>query len=157
MPTRAPTGSARNIAAVFEIIESDFPTAAELEELYGSVGWRHYVDTVDELRAAIERSPFVAVARDRGRLVGLVRGLSDDYSIAYLQDLLVDPDYQRRGVGRSLIEAFMRRYEHVRMTVLLTDDEDRQHAFYDALGFEDTAARPGPPLHTFVMFRSSGR
>lgn len=42
-------------------------------------------------------------AWDAERLVGVARVLSDGYFIAVLADLMVDPDYRRRGVGRELM------------------------------------------------------
>lgn len=43
-------------------------------------------------------------AWDGGRLVGVVRVLSDGYTFSAIADILVDPDYQRRGIGRSLMQ-----------------------------------------------------
>jgi GNAT superfamily N-acetyltransferase len=143
----------RNLRRVIAIIEGDVPSADELSRLYGSVGWNLYAESIDDLVIAVDRTTFVAAARDDGRLVGLARGVSDDYSIAYLQDILVMPSHQRRGIGKRLMEAFLARFEHVRSKVLLTDDEERQHDFYASAGFEDIATRPGPRLHAFVMFR----
>jgi len=42
-------------------------------------------------------------AWDGGRLVGAVRVLSDGYTFSAVADILVDPDYQRLGIGRSLM------------------------------------------------------
>ena len=41
------------------------------------------------------------------RLVGLVRVVGDGASIAYVQDLLVHPDWQRRGIGARLLRDAM--------------------------------------------------
>lgn len=43
-------------------------------------------------------------AWDGGRLVGVVRVLSDGYTFSAIADILVDPDYQGRGVGRALMQ-----------------------------------------------------
>jgi ribosomal protein S18 acetylase RimI-like enzyme len=37
------------------------------------------------------------------RLVGAVRVLTDGYFFATVPEILVDPDYQRRGIGRELM------------------------------------------------------
>ncbi|WP_373281589.1 hypothetical protein [Ilumatobacter nonamiensis] len=37
---------------------------------------------------------------EAGRLVGLARVLSDDLSIVYVEDVLVDPAHRRNGNGR---------------------------------------------------------
>lgn len=43
-------------------------------------------------------------AWDGARLVGAVRVLSDGYTFSAVADILVDPDYQRLGIGRTLMQ-----------------------------------------------------
>ena len=111
----------------------------DLLDLYESVGWSAYTGDPEGLVRAIEGSTYVVTARHEGALIGLARVLSDDVSILYLQDILVRPEWQRRGVGRALLLRCLERYGHVRTKALLTDDEDRQHRFYRAMGFTDVA------------------
>ena len=92
----------------------------------------------------------MVTARADGQLIGLARGLSDDVSIFYLQDVLVHPDWQHRGVGTALLTECLERYAHVRQKVLLTDDEESQRRFYESLGYEDTRRITNVGLHTFV-------
>ena len=126
------------------------PELDELVELYDAVHWTAYTDDPDTLRRAVEASASVHIARDAGQLVGLLRVVSDDTTIAYVQDLLVRPTHQRRGVGSALMQAFNRRYGHVRQRVLLTDDEPGQRAFYESVGFARSDAIEGGPLRAFV-------
>jgi GNAT superfamily N-acetyltransferase len=123
-------------------------SAEELADLYGSVGWEAYTSDPEALARAVEASTFVVTARREGRLVGLARGLSDDVSIFYLQDILIRPEWQRQGIGRALLQACLDRFAHVRVKVLLTDDEERQHRFYEALGYRN-ARESG--LNAFVQ------
>ena len=131
-----------------DFIDDDAPAAKELADLYASVGWDAYLADPAALSAGVARSTYVVTARSEGRLIGLARGLSDDFSIFYLQDLLVHPDHQRKGIGRALLERCIARFTHVRQKVLLTDDEPHQHRLYEAAGYRDVAA--SPPLHAFV-------
>ena len=57
---------------------------------------------------AIARTLNVA-ARDGARLVGSIRILTDGYFFATIPEILVDPAYQRRGIGRELMERGLRR------------------------------------------------
>lgn len=125
---------------------------AEICELYRAVGWTGHADQPEALQAALDGSHFVATARDSetAQLVGLLRVVSDGTWLAYLQEILVHPSYQRRGVGRALMEIFEARYGDLRQKVLLTDDRPEQHAFYDAFGFLDTRTAE-PELHTFAQ------
>jgi len=124
----------------------------KLVRLYDSVGWKAYTASQrrPDLPRALQHSSFVVSAWDGEELVGLARGLSDDVSVFYLQDVLVLPGYQSRGIGTRLVHACLERYAHVRMCVLLADDEERSSAFYDSLGFTRTDELVETPLKTFI-------
>ena len=123
---------------------------AELEALYTSVGWSAYTKDPEALATAVANSTYIVEARDGEKLIGIARGLSDDVSIFYLQDILVEPAWQRQGVGRALIASCLERFGHVRQMVLLTDDLPAQHRFYRTMGFQDTRRISSPELHAFV-------
>ncbi|CAM3990933.1 GNAT family N-acetyltransferase [Deinococcus marmoris] len=123
----------------FRLTAEDAPALDELLRLYASVGWTAYTRDPQALARALRHSSFVWAARNEGgELVGLVRGLSDDVSILFVQDILVLPDWQRQGVGRALMGAVLDHYAHVMQTALLTDDGPEQLAFYESLGFGNT-------------------
>jgi len=132
--------------------EKDISKEALLE-LYESVGWTSYTRKPALLTKAVRNSTYVVSVWEGGTLIGLARGLSDDVSIFYLQDILVRPEWQRRGIGRRLLRDCLERFQHVRQKVLLTNTEQRQTRFYETLGFKDVA-RLG--LNAFVQFGESG-
>jgi GNAT superfamily N-acetyltransferase len=83
---------------------------------------------------------YSAVGDDDGGLLGLARTVSDGESICYVQDILVQPDAQRRGVGRLLVQEILERYRHCMFVALSTDAADvedalRSHPFYRSMGF----------------------
>ena len=138
----------------FTISDSADVSAAEALTLYESVGWSGYARDPQLLVRAIRNSSFVVTARNTGgELLGLARAVSDNATICYLQDILVDPAFQGSGVGRALLEAVQTRFGHVRQTVLLTDNEPGQRAFYEALGFTEGADFSPQPLRVFALFR----
>ena len=51
----------------------------------------------------------------------------------YLCDLAVEPDVQRGGVGKALLEAI---FQHCKGTELLLRDSDISASFYEYLGFD---------------------
>lgn len=135
-----------------EFADDEVVPIQELVELYQSVNWLLYAADPDGLARAVDRSTYVVTARDGdGRLIGLARCLSDDVSIAYLQDVLVHPDHQRRGIGRFLVMVCLERFGHVRRKVLLTDDEPGQAAFYESLGFRNLRDFGPPTINAFVQ------
>ena len=72
-----------------------------------------------------------------------------------VQDILVHPSHQGRGIGRGLVEAILKRYEHVRQKVLLTDDRPQQLHFYASLGFSNTRELRETPLNAFVIIEGA--
>lgn len=136
-----------------EITAHEVPGPEELVGLYESVGWTKYISEPTRLHRAVMRSLRVVSARDGERLVGLARVVGDGLVIVYLQDILVDPAYQRRGIGQALLRTALAPYEDVRQQVLLTDDEPGQRVFYEHLGFTEVRDFADWPLRAFVKFR----
>lgn len=106
-------------------------------DLYSDAGWTLYTKDPGLLKEAIDGSQYVVQARDDGKLIGLVRCISDGKTIAYVQDLLVLKSYRRCGIGTALMRMVMDKYRHVRQLVLLTDDTAELHEFYESLGLAE--------------------
>ncbi|MDZ8275679.1 GNAT family N-acetyltransferase [Microbacterium aquimaris] len=135
-------------------IADEVPTADEIVELYSAVGWTAYTADPQRLVAAVRASHHVCTARDdTGALVGLLRTLSDGLTIVYIQDILVAPPHQRTGVGGALLDHLLGRTAHIRQTVLLTDDEPSQRAFYESRGLVEAHDIRAHPLRSFVLLR----
>jgi ribosomal protein S18 acetylase RimI-like enzyme len=124
----------------------------EVVALYESVGWSAYTRDPSTLMAALAGSSYVVAARLEGVLVGLARVVTDGVTICYLQDVLVHPAHQRSGTGRALVRAALEPYSSVRQTVLLTDAEPAQQAFYESLGFREARDVTEAALRAFVRF-----
>lgn len=113
----------------------------ELLALYESVGWTNYTRRQALLREAYQRSLCAFAAYNGERLAGVVRAVGDGASILYVQDLLVHPDYQRRGIGTRLLRALLAAFPDVYQTVLLTDDQAPTAVFYESIGFSRAASQ----------------
>jgi ribosomal protein S18 acetylase RimI-like enzyme len=72
--------------------------------LRSTLGERRPVDDIDCLRGMIEHSNLIVSAWDGQLLVGIARSVTDFHYCCYLSDLTVDVAYQRRGIGRQLIQ-----------------------------------------------------
>ena len=104
-------------------------------DLYASVGWSNYTNRPQQLEQAFHQSLFVMAAYDDEELVGLIRVVGDGLTIIFIQDLLVYPHYQRQGIGRSLLEQMLERFKDVYQIQLVTEQSDKNLAFYRELGF----------------------
>lgn len=114
------------------------PTMPEVLALYKSVGWSMYTRDPARLERALTHSLTVLSAYEGKQLVGLIRAVGDGETILFIQDLLVLPEYQRRGIGKQLIEALLARFPEVRQRVLLTDNDPKTRSFYKAAGFVES-------------------
>lgn len=64
---------------------------------------RRPVGEPDRVAKMVAHANLFVTARDGGRLVGVARSLTDFTYCCYLSDLAVDRDYQRQGIGRTLV------------------------------------------------------
>lgn len=108
---------------------------SEILPLYAAVGWTNYTNKSEMLKASFLHSLKTLVAIDHGRIVGLIRAVGDGYSIVYIQDIIVHPDYQRRGIGTRLVKEMLKEYSDVYQIVLSTDNQEKTMAFYESVGF----------------------
>ena len=107
----------------------------EILNLYNSVGWCSYTNRPKMLEHAFEHSLKFLGAHDGNKLVGLVRAVGDGYSVLFIQDILVLPEYQRKGIGTKLLKSMLNLYPDVYQTQLVTDNTEKTIAFYKSCGF----------------------
>ena len=107
----------------------------EILKLYASVGWVAYTKDPETLKNGFGHSLLVLAAYENEQLLGIVRTVGDGYTVVFIQDILVLPAHQRKGVGSALIKAVLERFPHVRQIELVTDDTERTVAFYRSMGF----------------------
>ena len=66
---------------------------------------RRPVDRIDLIERMLAHANVIVTARNpAGLLVGVSRAITDFGYATYLSDLAVDEAYQRRGIGRQLIQ-----------------------------------------------------
>lgn len=120
-----------------EIREYRTYNAQEILHLYASVGWTAYTDHPELLRKGFENSMLTLAAYGCEQLLGIIRTVGDGHTIVFVQDILVFPEYQRKGVGSALLQAILDRYSHVRQIELTTDKTPETIAFYKSMGFRE--------------------
>jgi ribosomal protein S18 acetylase RimI-like enzyme len=110
--------------------------AGEIEQaraILAASGWSERVGDPAWFRELVERSQVVLVAVDGGKVVGVVRALTDGMSNGYISMLAVDEAHRRRGIGASLVRAAMG--ENRDMTWVLRAARPGLIPFYESLGF----------------------
>ncbi len=108
-----------------------------IADLYRAGGWWNEEWDPAGLDALIAGSFAFAVAVDAvaGRAVGMGRVISDGVSDAYIQDLVVRPEYRGRGVGTMILSALLDYCNSAGVTWVALVAEPGTEAFYTALGF----------------------
>lgn len=107
----------------------------EVLPLYESVGWINYTNNPRMLKEAYQHSLKTYAAYSNNKIVGIIRVVGDGFSVVFIQDLLVYPEYQRQGIGTALLKKILGEYSGVYQLHLLTDNTEKTVAFYKSLGF----------------------
>ena len=112
-------------------------SAEDCNMLRDAAGWgkRH----PDQIEAGLRNSAFIVSAKNGERTVGMARLVSDGGYVALIVDVLVLPEYQRRGIGKSMMEKLME-YIHSNLKDGYCIQVDLMAAkgkesFYEAFGF----------------------
>ncbi|MDY2928241.1 GNAT family N-acetyltransferase [Anaerococcus sp.] len=111
--------------------------ADEIKSLYDSVGWKAYTENMDNLMRGFKNSLKVLAAFDGNKLIGIIRAVGDGFTMVFIQDVLVIPSEQGKGVGKSLLKAMIDLYPEVRQIELATDIDTKTIGFYKSLGFKE--------------------
>lgn len=96
------------------------------------LGKRRPMDDSEHLRRMIEGSNLLVTAREDGRLVGFLRGLSDFCYRCFIADLAVAKAYQGKGIGRKILQFTRDLAPDARLFLFAAEDAE---PFYQKLGF----------------------
>ena len=114
------------------------PTVSEYNELRKLAGWPTFEpDLVEE---ALSRSLFSVVIHDAdGVIVAMGRILGDKTIYLHIQDVIVRPQFQRRGIGKLIMEELLNYVGTVgrpHTNVGLMCSKGREE-FYKSFGFSE--------------------
>ena len=115
-----------------EIRDTHEFSEADLAQLFLSVGWES-CRYPDRLRIAMQHYESVFSAWDGDRRVGLVSVMDDGVMNAYIQYVLVDPEYQHMQIGSRLLNNVSEHYrDFIRIVLIAYSDKV---PFYETCGF----------------------
>ena len=90
---------------VIPILEKNLDAAEFIEVLVNSnLAERRPVEDEQRINSMCNNANLIVTARLNGKLIGVARSVTDFVYCTYLSDLAVDIEYQKKGVGKKLIE-----------------------------------------------------
>jgi GNAT superfamily N-acetyltransferase len=104
----------------------------QVRRLYGGVDWGHGRDEPG-IMATIEAGVAVG-AWDGDKLVGFTRALSDGRYRAYVEDVMIDPDYRGNKIGERMVAALLEGLADIEIVSLFCLPQ--RVAFYERNGFK---------------------
>ena len=125
------------------------PTVDEYVRLIAAVQWKPR--DPEAIARALAGSIFAFCAAVDGRPVGMGRVIGDGGLHYYLTEIVVDPAFQRRGVGGRIVRALTERVEGVpyRNTWVGLFADEGTAEFYAQFGYK--AQRPtGPAMYRWL-------
>lgn len=81
-------------------------TAEQFTRLWESV-WGN-APTLEQIRLALENTLFSVSICDNDKCVAMARMIGDKGLCYYIKDVVVDPEYQGKGLGRTLIDELLK-------------------------------------------------
>ena len=117
--------------------KKDLPVE-QLHHLFFSAGWAGSEITPDpdilkNFNIPFINSTLVISSWENERLIGTVRVLSDKFIRSVIYDLVIDPEYQNKGIGKELVK---RCIEHFPNSEWLVQTEKHISGYYEKIGFK---------------------
>lgn len=114
----------------------NFPINVEQAiDLYNrsTLGERRPVDKPEVFAKMLMNADLIITAWDDDKLVGIARTLTDYGYVAYLADLAVDVEYQKKGIGKKLVELTEDNIDSTAFITLLAAPAANE--YYEKIGF----------------------
>jgi len=115
------------------------PTQQQIQDIIvlyrGAAWWSEEKDDEGLVGRIVKGSHCFLAVLDHTRIIGMGRAISDRANDAYLQDVTVHLDYQRRGVGSRLVNCLIERLRLDGIQWIGLVAGRGSHPFYHPLGF----------------------
>ncbi len=104
----------------------------EVSELRNSVGWNGMEQCY---KNSFKRSYFYICCYDDNKLIGFLDVVSNGVTDAYIQDVMVNPDYQGKGIGTNLMKLAIDKLIEDNIYMISVLFQDSLLPFYKKFGF----------------------
>ena len=104
----------------------------DLADLRESVGWNRMEK---EYKNPLLTSYYHIAVYEKESLIGYIDCVSNGVTDAYIQDLMVHPDYQGRGIGTDLMKKMIDYLKKKHIYMISVVFEEKLKPFYEKFGF----------------------
>lgn len=120
------------------IIKETNPTIDSYKALHQTTGWNAKgLYTYEQLYKAICNNWFSTSIYDKENLIGYGRIISDGIYQTFICDVMVHPDYQRKGVGTMVMDALLEQCQKENIKWVQLFCAKGKQPFYQKLGFKE--------------------
>ena len=110
------------------------PETEEIIAVYNSSGITRPTDDFERIEKMYKNSNLIVSAWHEKQVIGVSRALTDFCFACYLSDLAVKKEYQKRGIGKRLIE--LTKQEIGEQTTLILLAAPGAMEYYPKIGFD---------------------
>ncbi|MCM3153913.1 GNAT family N-acetyltransferase [Priestia megaterium] len=104
---------------------------SRMKEIYHSVGWTNHNE--EKIKKVFQSSNVVTIAYDEDNIAGFGRALSDGVFNAAIYDVVVDEQYQNKGIGQKVIKNLLAQLDDISCVHLVSTAGNEE--FYRKAGF----------------------
>ena len=109
-------------------------SAKQIADLRESVGWNRMEESYRDLKMT---NLFHIACYENDLLIGYVCVVSNNVTDAYIQDLMVHPSYQNKGLGTSLMNQTISKIKEMKIYMIsVIYGEEPLRKFYEKFGFK---------------------
>jgi len=113
-------------------IENASTSAKQIADLREAVGWNRMESCYEN---ELMNSYYHVAVYDNDKLIGYIDTVSNGVTDAYIQDLMVHPQYQGRGIGTELMNRTIAYLKESKIYMISVVFEERLLPFYKRFGF----------------------
>lgn len=120
-----------NTAKIEQVFTVDLPEILDLQKrAFGKVAklmnnfeLPPLLQTIEEIQKENKIGIILKYLSDKNRIIGSVRGFLDKNNICHIGKLIVDPDFQNKGIGKTLMHEIEKYFPTCDKFTLFTGDE----------------------------------
>lgn len=113
-------------------IDNKLTSSKAIADLREAVGWNRMENVYNN---QLITSYFHIAVYDEEKLIGYIDSVSNGVTDAYIQDLMVHPDYQAKGIGTELMNRMIAELKERHIYMISVVYEEKLKTFYNRFGF----------------------